>query len=186
MSLKGRYAGYFLATLTSLAITGCSSVSNHSMMTGNSSNVGYSANYADRIPSHINTGGQKVVVVDPRVHVWGAYDANGNLVRAGLASAGANWCPDIQRPCRTTPGSFRVNSLGSPDCKSSRYPIPNGGAPMPYCMYFNNHQALHGSAASNVVEGNVSHGCVRLRVSDAEWLRYNFVNVGTRVIIKPY
>jgi lipoprotein-anchoring transpeptidase ErfK/SrfK len=27
---------------------------------------------------------------------------------------------------------------------------------------------------------------VRMHVSDAEWLRYNFVNVGTKVIVKPY
>ncbi len=43
---------------------------------------------------------------------------------------------------------------------------------MPYCMFFNGNQGLHGSPY--VMEGNVSHGCVRLSVSDAEWLRFNF------------
>lgn len=140
-------------------------------------------NYASRIPGHINTS-EKVVVVDPRVHAWGAYGANGDLIRAGLATAGSSWCPDLGRPCRTKVGSFRVNSLGSPNCKSTIFPLPRGGAPMPYCMFFNKNQGLHGSY--EVVEGNVSHGCVRMHVSDAEWLRYNFVNIGTKVIVRPY
>lgn len=145
-----------------------------------------SANYASRIPQHINTYGEKVVIIDPVVHVWGAYDADGNLVRSGLATAGNSWCPDIGRACRTRSGSFRIISLGSPYCKSTRYPLPNGGAPMPYCMYFNGNQGLHGTYGGGVVEGNISHGCVRLHVEDAQWLRYNFVNIGTKVIVKPY
>ena len=64
---------------------------------------------------------------------------------------------------------------------------------MPYCMYFNNGQALHGEP--NGLPGyNASHGCVRLYVSDAEWLRYDFVEPpmaynkyrGTKVVILPY
>ena len=55
---------------------------------------------------------------------------------------------------------------------------------MPYCMYFHGGQALHGSY--EVVNGNISHGCVRLHVNDARWLRFNFAEPGTKVIIKPY
>ena len=139
--------------------------------------------YKDRLPQQLATG-EKVILIDPNVHAWGAYNSSGQLVYAGLATAGSNWCPDIGRPCRTKSGSFRVNSLGSPSCKSSIYPLPRGGAPMPYCMFFNHNQGLHGSY--EVVEGNVSHGCVRMRVGDAEWLRYNFANVGTKVIVRPY
>lgn len=145
-----------------------------------------SANYASRLPQHIDTHGEKVVVIDPRVHAWGAYDASGNLLRAGLATAGSSYCADIHRACRTKVGTFRVYSLGSLSCKSTRYPIPKGGAPMPYCMYFNGNQGLHGTYGGGVVEGNVSHGCVRVKVVDAEWLRYSFINVGTKVIVKPY
>jgi len=143
-----------------------------------------SSDYASRIPQTIDTT-EKVIVVDPRVHVWGAYD-NGSLVKAGLASAGASYCPDLGKPCRTEVGTFRIHSLGTASCESSIFPIPNGGAPMPYCMYFNNGQALHGVSDNEVVEGNVSHGCVRMHVSDAEWVRYNFASIGTKVIIKPY
>lgn len=143
-------------------------------------------NYASRLPSHYDTHGERVVLVDPRVHAWGAYGPDGDLIKAGLATAGNSYCPDIHRPCRTKAGSFRVQSLGAASCKSSIYPLPRGGAPMPYCMFFNKNQALHGASNSHVVEGNISHGCVRLHVSDAEWLRYNFVNVGTKVVVKSY
>ena len=140
------------------------------------------ANYADRLPQHIASS-EKTVVVDPHVHAWGAY-SGGSLVHAGEMSAGSGYCRDLGRPCRTKVGTFRINSLGSPHCKSSIFPLPHGGAPMPYCMFFNKNQALHGSY--EVAEANISHGCVRLRVPDAEWLRYNFANVGTRVVVKPY
>jgi len=143
-----------------------------------------SSTYASRLPQHIFSTGERTVVVDPSRHVWGAYDSSGNLVRAGLASAGSNWCPDLGRPCRTKVGTFRVQYLGSSGCVSSRFPIPTGGAPMPYCMYFNGNQALHGSY--ELAEANISHGCVRIPVGDAEWLRFNFINIGTKVIVKPY
>ncbi len=142
------------------------------------------APFQARLPQRIIPDGQKVVIVNPRVHAWGAYDANGYLVRGGVATAGANWCPDLGRPCHTRIGTFYVNSLGSSACRSSKFPIPRGGAPMPYCMYFNRGQALHGSY--EVVDGNASHGCVRLKVQDAEWLRFNFVSIGTKVVVLPY
>ncbi len=141
-------------------------------------------NYAARMPSSISAPGQKTIIVDPNVHAWGAYDASGNLVRGGLATAGGDWCADIHRRCHTRSGTFHIQSLGAASCKSSIYPLPRGGAPMPYCMFFNGNQGLHGSY--NVVDGNASHGCVRLHVNDAEWIRFNFANIGTRVVVKPY
>jgi len=133
----------------------------------------------------IRSSGEKVIIVNPNRHIFQAYDASGRLVRSGMVTAGNSWCPDIRRPCKTRAGSFRIFSLGGPGCKSKRYPLPHGGAPMPYCMFFNGNQALHGSY--EVVPGrNVSHGCVRIHVNDAEWLRYNFATYGTKVIVKPY
>ena len=140
--------------------------------------------YASRIPNQITSPGEKVVIVNPNVHVWGAYSADGKLVRAGLASAGSSWCPDLGHPCHTKMGTFRVQSLGSSRCVSKKFPLGRGGAPMPYCMYFNNSQALHGSY--ELAEANISHGCVRMSVEDARWLRFNFVGIGTKVIIKQY
>lgn len=136
------------------------------------------------LPSRISSPGEKMVLVDPIEHAWGAYDANGTLIRSGLASAGADWCADMDSQCHTETGSFRVRSLGSKSCVSPSFPMPRGGAPMPYCMYFTRYQALHGSY--DVRHANISHGCVRMHVADAQWLRNNFVNVGTLVVIKPY
>jgi L,D-transpeptidase ErfK/SrfK len=126
----------------------------------------------------------KLLVFDPKVQAWGAYNDEGTLVRWGPAAGGSSWCQDIRRSCRTSAGQFKVYSLGSSACYSRKFPLPRGGAPMPYCMFFNKGQALHGS--SNLPGYNASHGCVRLYVSDAEWLRYDFVTHGTRVIVRPY
>lgn len=138
--------------------------------------------YESRLPQQISTN-EKTIIVDPHVHAWGAYE-DGRLIHAGLATAGSNWCKDLRRPCRTKVGVFRINSLGNSDCISSKYPLGEGGAPMPYCMYFNGNQGLHGS--EHIAEGNLSHGCVRMSVDDAEWIRFNFARVGTKVIVKPY
>lgn len=136
-------------------------------------------------PLQIDAPGENVVVVDPAFLAWGAYDGNGELVRWGPASAGADFCKDISEPCQTKEGSFRVVTLGSSDCYSTKFPLPKGGAPMPYCMYFNGGQALHGEP--NGLPGyNASHGCVRLYVNDAEWLRYDFIDQGTRVVVRGY
>lgn len=128
--------------------------------------------------------GEKVIIVDPNRHVWRAYSSSGKLLRSGLATAGSRWCPDIGRPCKTRSGTFHIYSLGSSDCKSSKYPVGKGGAPMPYCMFFNGGQGLHGS--NQVVAANVSHGCIRLHVGDARWIRHNFATIGTKVVIKAY
>lgn len=141
------------------------------------------SSYYSRLPQQVSYG-EKVIIVNPRKHVWGAYSSEGNLLRAGLATAGASWCPDIKRGCRTKSGSFRIQSLGSSSCKSTRYPVGKGGAPMPYCMFFNKNQGLHGS--NQLAEANLSHGCVRISVDDASWVRFNFATIGTKVIVMSY
>ena len=149
----------------------------------------FNDNYEKRLPQAIDTNGKKVVLVDPQVHAWGAYGQDGKLIRAGIATAGGIQCPpdDPDEPtCRTTAGTFKITSLGDGECYSKVYPRPEGGGLMPYCMYFNKGQALHGSPDPAVVEANVSHGCVRMRIPDAEWMRNNFAQVGTVVKVLPY
>lgn len=149
----------------------------------------FNADYAKRLPQSIDTKGKKVVLVDPKVHAWGAYGEDGSLVRAGIATAGGVTCPpdDPDEPtCRTSSGTFKIVSLGDGECASRVYPRPEGGGLMPYCMYFHQGQALHGSPDPAVIEANVSHGCVRMRIPDAEWMRYNFAQVGTVVKVLPY
>jgi lipoprotein-anchoring transpeptidase ErfK/SrfK len=145
--------------------------------------------YTARMPEYIDTAGKKTVVVDPNVHAWGAYDQQGRLVRAGIATAGAPICPPDatdESDCRTGRGTYHITAMGDDRCASKKYPRPTGGGLMPFCMYFNNGEALHGSPDDIVVEDNISHGCVRMRIPDAEWMRYNFASVGTKVVVLPY
>lgn len=142
------------------------------------------------LPREITPPDEKVVIVNLGKHAWGAYDPDGRLVRWGPATGGKDYCADIGQGCRTKPGEFRIYSLGSSRCVSSKFPVGEGGAPMPYCMFFHGGQALHGSPGG-VIRGNESHGCVRLFVDDAEWLRYDFVDGpnednnyrGTKVVV---
>lgn len=144
------------------------------------------------LPEYIKPPHEKLIVVHPSDHVWGAYLGNGKLVRWGVATAGGNTCRDDGANCKTSIGNFRIYSLGTESCVSKKYPEPHGGAAMPYCMFFNGGMALHGSP--DVKFNNVSHGCVRIHVADAKWLRYHFVEGpsrsnnyrGTRIQIKDY
>lgn len=126
---------------------------------------------------------ERVFVFSPQKLMWYAYD-NGELVKSGRASGGASYCPDIHRGCRTPSGTYRVIQKGGAGCKSTRYPLPNGGAPMQYCMFFTDLYAIHGS--NNVPNYNASHGCVRVHPQDARWLSQNFIQIGTRVIVQSY
>jgi lipoprotein-anchoring transpeptidase ErfK/SrfK len=123
-------------------------------------------------------------VFNPNTLSWKAINENGKVVRTGRGSGGRRYCPDIHRGCKTPSGVYHVWSKGGPGCHSSRYPVGEGGAPMPYCMYFSKNYAIHGSY--EVPNYNASHGCVRLHPSDASWLSHNFVRIGTKVVIVPY
>ncbi len=132
----------------------------------------------------IDSSGSKKIIVDLKQLAWGAYDSNGELLNWGPVSAGKGWCPDIQMKCRTPTGEFTIERKGGASCKSGKFPIPDGGAPTPYCMFFKGGYALHGSY--DVPGYHASHGCVRLLVEDAKWLNQQFVEIGTKVTILPY
>ncbi len=124
------------------------------------------------------------VVFNPRSHSFSAINDRGGIVRSGRASGGKAYCADTHHSCRTPSGVFYVQSKGGPGCKSTRFPIGRGGAPMPYCMFYSKNYAIHGSY--QVPNYNASHGCIRITPHDAQWLSYNFVHPGTRVVVKPY
>lgn len=135
-------------------------------------------------PSRISPPGVRLFIFSPRKRAWAAYLPNGRLVGYGRASGGASWCRDIGRSCRTPRGTYRIYSKGSAGCRSSRYPKPRGGAPMPYCMFFSKYYAIHGSP--DVPNRNASHGCIRVKPRAARWLSHNFITIGTRVVITSY
>jgi len=126
-------------------------------------------------PKNISPPGRKLihVSVHESILAWGAYDANGSLIKWGPTAGGRSWCSDVKRKCQTKVGTFTIYKKGNKNCISSKYPVPRGGAPMPYCMYFSGGFAIHGSR--EVPGFNASHGCVRIFVSDAKWLNEEFV-----------
>jgi hypothetical protein len=86
---------------------------------------------------------------------------------------------------RTDPGVWKVDLLwevgpmegaaGSDDFYSLDQ--------VPYHMYFNWREALHGVYWHDNFGYYWSHGCVNLTVSDAKWLWDNWVTLGTRVYV---
>ncbi len=57
------------------------------------------------------------------------------------------------------------------------YYLPN----VPYTMYFYRGYGIHGTYWHNNFGTLMSHGCVNMRTSDAQWL-YNWAPVGTKVV----
>jgi len=135
-------------------------------------------------PKKISATGKRTFIFDPKLKAWSAYDENGNLVKTGRASGGRGYCPDIHRSCRTPQGKFAVYEKKGEECVSTKFPVGEGGAPMPNCMFFHGGYAIHGSYA--VPDYNASHGCIRVLPSAAEWLNQEFIRVGTAVIVRPY
>lgn len=123
-------------------------------------------------------------VFNPNTLTWKAIGANGKVIRSGRGSGGRHYCRDIHRSCKTPSGVFWVHSKGGPGCRSSRYPVGRGGSPMPYCMFFSKYYAIHGSY--EVPGYNASHGCIRVIPSDARWLSAHFIQIGTKVVVRPY
>ena len=179
-----------LSLIAILFITGCASTSSTSSTSGGSTQYVQQKKVdpmelrAYRFPSSRPATGRTVFIFDPSHKMWAAYSPDGQLVKQGAASGGRGYCPDVGRPCRTPVGKYAVYRKGSPSCKSSKYPLGKGGAPMPYCMHFKGGYAIHGSP--HVPNYNASHGCIRVPPSDAAWLSHNFVKPGTQVIVKPY
>lgn len=127
----------------------------------------------------IATAGSKVFKFSNSGLNWTVTE-NGRVIRSGHGVGGKSYCPDIKRGCRTPVGSFRIYSKAGPHFKSSIYPRPRGGAPMPWAMFFRGHYAIHGS--NDVPNRPASHGCIRVYPSDARWLSHN-LPIGTKVIV---
>lgn len=140
----------------------------------------------------------KVLVFDPALLAWAAYDSDGKLVKWGPALGGMDRCPDTWQRCRTVVGDhFKVKFIGDENSRSHLYPIGCGSkkkpcARMPHFVGFHKcyprkRMCFYGFHASEKMVGkHASHGCVRLFLDDAEWLNQNFSEIDTKVIIKKY
>lgn len=125
----------------------------------------------------------KLVLIDLKKHAFAAYDADGYQVHWGPISGGKGWCTDVGKPCHTVIGRFKVERKQGGECESKTFPLPNGGAEMPYCMFFYKGYAMHGSQLPGF---HASHGCVRMLNEDAKWMNTNFIETGrhgTEVIV---
>lgn len=170
---------YLMVIISMLWIAGCASRNYYNLADGKLGN--YVSNQEEA-----NTRSSKLFVFDPSDLQWYAYDSRGSLVNSGQAIGGAHYCPDINEACETPPGVFHVFRKGGAECESKTFPIDEGGgAPMPYCMFFNKGIAIHGSDYA-IPNFHVSHGCVRVSTEDAHWLTTNFISIGTRVVVRPY
>lgn len=127
----------------------------------------------------IEAPGGKVILISLSKLAFGAYDSQGNLEYWGPVSGAKGYCPDIGRGCHTPTGRFAIYTKQGSGCKSTKYPVGRGGAPMPYCMFFHGGFALHGSY--DVPGYHASHGCIRLFVNDAQWLNQEFTKNGGRI-----
>jgi hypothetical protein len=138
-------------------------------------------------PPHIQGHGEKLLIFDPSLLAWAAYDAEGTLLRWGPAAGGKSYCPDVRRSCLTPVGTFQVNFKGGRYYRSHKYPLGcqgGGCAPMPWFVEFAEGAGFH---HSRTVPGmHASHGCVRLFAEDAEWIHQEFAEIGTKVRVRPY
>jgi len=128
---------------------------------------------------------EKLIIFDPSIIAFAAYDEAGGLTRWGPAVGGKNWCGDVGRRCLTPVGEFRVRKKAGAGYRSSSYPIDcwDNCARMPWPVFFSGGVAFH---AGYLPGRHQSHGCVRLFYEDARWLNREFARRGTRVIVMPY
>ncbi|GGI92995.1 L,D-transpeptidase [Legionella impletisoli] len=182
---------YRIVLLLSFALTACVEFDESTYITDDNGIVHHTKHYLrdtrgkNYFPKEIKSTGKKQFFFDPKAAAWAAYDIEGKRVMTGSASGGKDFCEDINKPCRTVTGTFRVYNKRGIDCKSGEYPIQTeGGAKMPYCMYFYRGFTIH--AAYEVPPTNSSHGCIRVLPSAAKWLNEEFIDIGTQVTVLSY
>ncbi len=129
--------------------------------------------YLKNFPPFWETDGNRLIVFNPKTLSFGIYNNQGRKIGAGKAVGGAVWSPKLGRSAKTVRGTFTIYRKNGANYKSSKYPRPNGGAPMYYAMHFHGGYALHGSPSLPNV--NASHGCIRVEKNTAGWLSKNFV-----------
>lgn len=141
---------------------------------------------------YIKSNGEKKIHVSLQQLAWAAYNKEGQLLRWGPLSPGAKQCLDDPAGCSTPTGTFRIIRKGGADCVSKKFPQTmngmRGGAEMPFCMFFYQGYALHGS--SELPGYPASYGCLRLLIDDAKWLHDQFIELpvgskkGTPIMIQ--
>jgi len=121
-------------------------------------------------PSMINEA--RWIDVDLSSQRLTAYE-NGEALRTTLVSTGLPRTPTVQ-------GQFRIwIKLRYDDMEGPGYHLED----VPYVMYFYQGYGIHGTYWHSNFGQRMSHGCVNLETSEAEWL-FNFADVGTLVNVR--
>lgn len=119
-------------------------------------------------PAPTTSTGKEIIVKLNEQRVY-AYE-NGQLLRAVTVSTGLPGTP-------TVTGNFRVYwKLSSQTMSGPGYYLPG----VPYVMYFYQDYALHGTYWHSNFGQPMSHGCVNLPTTDAQWL-FTWAEIGTPV-----
>jgi lipoprotein-anchoring transpeptidase ErfK/SrfK len=96
----------------------------------------------------------KVNIKKQRVHVY----RGGNLIHTWKVSTG-------KKGFKTPKGKYQPIFM-----KKMHYSKQYADAPMPYAIFFHKGYALHGTRSTKRLGRRASHGCVRLRTSNAKKL----------------
>ncbi len=127
----------------------------------------YTPSAADAPPAPTSVG-RSILVSTGAQRIY-AYE-NGQLVRSHLTSTGLPATPTVL-------GDYNIYvKYVADDMSGPDYFLPQ----VPYTMYFYRGYAIHGTYWHNSFGRPMSHGCVNLPVSEAEWF-FNFAEVGTLV-----
>ncbi|MCD6055687.1 MAG: L,D-transpeptidase [Gammaproteobacteria bacterium] len=168
----------------SLLLTACSTYSQPTASYENNASQNKTPKVTYQFPETREATGKKVFIFEPQYARYGLYDEEGDLLYQGRASGGKGYCPDTGSACVTPAGTYQIYRKQGAECKSTKFPVGVGGAPMPYCMFFHKGYAVHGS--NDVPDRNASHGCIRVTPEDAEWLNEDHLNIGDTVIVRSY
>lgn len=121
------------------------------------------------VKSSSDSGGVKWIEVDLSDQMLYAWEGK-TLVASFLVSTGA-------APYRTITGSYPIYEKHiKANMWGPGYFFPD----VPYTMYFHKGYGIHGTYWHNNFGTPMSHGCVNMSISDAEWL-YFWAPIGTSV-----
>jgi len=127
---------------------------------------------SEQIPQPTLLDGKQIVVdlSQQQTYVF----ENGVLLRHFLSSTGLPNTP-------TVVGDFAIYvKYDAQRMTGPGYDLPG----VPWVMYFYRGYALHGAYWHNNFGNPMSHGCVNLRIAEAEWL-YQWAAIGTPVHVMP-
>ena len=142
------------------------------------------------------------IVVDLNKFELRYYDILGQLRLQSIATGGARWCNDVDRPCQTPSGTYRIVRKHGDSYRSKSYPIScfqpcdksdecirnrPCGARMPYYIELSEKYAfgIHGGFVPREPLAHVTHACIRIPWEKAQKLS-QLAPKDTLVIVLPY